>query len=74
MIQRMTCPICEKELPLEITSQSPVFPFCCKRCKEVDLFRWLNGDYAMVEQLTPDKLFAELEERSRASDEGETFG
>lgn len=56
MIQRMTCPVCERELPLEITSDTPLFPFCCRRCKEVDLFRWMNGDYALVEQLTVEKL------------------
>lgn len=61
MIQRMTCPVCEKELPLEITSDTPLFPFCCKRCKEVDLFRWMNGDYALVEQLTSEKLRDQLE-------------
>ncbi len=67
MIPLLNCPICEKELPVEIDGDSPVFPFCSLRCKQVDLYRWMNGDYAVVEPLTIDHLLAaereqELEE------------
>lgn len=62
MIQRMTCPICERELPLEITGENSLFPFCCLRCKQVDLHRWMSGGYSLVDQLTPDQLLAELPE------------
>jgi endogenous inhibitor of DNA gyrase (YacG/DUF329 family) len=59
MIQPITCPICEKSLPATALD-SPFFPFCCKRCKEIDLSRWLDGKYAVVENLTPEQLMAEL--------------
>jgi endogenous inhibitor of DNA gyrase (YacG/DUF329 family) len=37
----MTCPICEKPT-------NPAFkPFCCRRCAEIDLSRWLKGSYAI---------------------------
>jgi len=37
----MSCPVCEKE-------PDPRYrPFCCKRCADVDLGRWLNGSYAI---------------------------
>lgn len=37
----MTCPICEKPT-------NPAFkPFCCRRCADIDLSRWLKGSYAI---------------------------
>jgi len=35
------CPICAK--PANIAES----PFCSARCREIDLHRWLNGDYAI---------------------------
>jgi endogenous inhibitor of DNA gyrase (YacG/DUF329 family) len=35
------CPICGK------SSVRATYPFCSKRCKEVDLNRWLSGSYAI---------------------------
>ncbi len=35
----MKCPTCKKE------SVEQYKPFCCKRCAEIDLARWLRGDY-----------------------------
>jgi uncharacterized protein len=35
------CPIC-KQLTVE-----DVRPFCSKRCRDVDLGRWLGGNYAI---------------------------
>jgi endogenous inhibitor of DNA gyrase (YacG/DUF329 family) len=37
----MTCPICRKD-----TVQA-YRPFCSKRCADVDLAKWLGGDYAV---------------------------
>ncbi len=34
------CPICEKEAVKEY------FPFCSKRCADIDLNRWFSGVYA----------------------------
>lgn len=36
-----TCPICGKP------TQDAYRPFCSKRCADVDLARWLRGDYAI---------------------------
>jgi endogenous inhibitor of DNA gyrase (YacG/DUF329 family) len=52
----MTCPICHKDLPAGADRDSPLFPFCSRRCKEVDLFRWTEGRYAVVEPLTIERL------------------
>lgn len=35
------CPICGKP------SEHAFFPFCSKRCADVDLSRWLKGSYAI---------------------------
>ena len=35
------CPICDTPAAQEYA------PFCCKRCADVDLHRWLSGGYAI---------------------------
>ena len=55
MIQPVTCPICKKPLAPEALG-SDCFPFCSKRCKQVDLVRWMDGKYAVVEELDPDQI------------------
>jgi endogenous inhibitor of DNA gyrase (YacG/DUF329 family) len=35
------CPICGKP------SQAATEPFCSKRCRDVDLNRWLSGSYVV---------------------------
>ncbi len=64
MIKPLTCPICDKPLPPQMTQDSGVFPFCSPRCKNVDLFRWSDGKYAIVEDLAqrPDILQEILED------------
>ena len=37
-----SCPICRKLAP-----PSKYRPFCCKRCADVDLSRWLSGTYVI---------------------------
>jgi len=51
------CPICNRALDAEAAASSAVFPFCSTRCKQVDLMRWLDGRYAVVESLDPARLF-----------------
>ena len=38
---RRPCPICKKP------STQKYHPFCCNRCAQVDLNRWLGGHYAI---------------------------
>ncbi len=35
------CPVCKKE------TVEKYKPFCSKRCADVDLGRWFNGNYAV---------------------------
>ncbi len=45
-----SCPICGKAL--DEPEMAKLAPFCSARCKDVDLHRWLSGQYAIpaVEQ------------------------
>ncbi len=37
----MSCPICKKQT-------NPAYrPFCSKRCADIDLGKWLDGNYAI---------------------------
>jgi uncharacterized protein len=38
---RKPCPICKKP------SQPKFHPFCSNRCMQIDLNRWLGGNYAI---------------------------
>lgn len=38
---RRPCPICKKP------SQVKYHPFCSNRCAQIDLGRWLSGNYAV---------------------------
>ncbi len=37
----MTCPICAR------LTDPKYRPFCSRRCADLDLGRWLNGDYVL---------------------------
>jgi len=54
MIRPQTCPICEKPLNLETDQSTQFFPFCSERCRDIDLYRWCIGKYAVVEPLAKD--------------------
>ena len=46
MAQPRTCPICNR--PLGEREDTLRFrPFCSKRCADIDLGRWLKGQYAV---------------------------
>ena len=58
MIRSQTCPICDKDLAATGTP-AELFPFCSLRCREVDLYRWCIGQYAIVEPADPELLTPE---------------
>jgi endogenous inhibitor of DNA gyrase (YacG/DUF329 family) len=41
----LTCPICRR--PFD-TAQTDAMPFCCERCRLVDLHRWLNETNSLL--------------------------
>ncbi len=52
MVKKIKCPICGKDVEfIEGEKLPPNFPFCSRRCKLIDLGRWLNEEYAISEPL-----------------------
>ena len=45
-----TCPTCQR---VGNWSSGPYGPFCSRRCKLVDLGKWLNEEHAVSEPLLP---------------------
>ena len=65
MIAPRTCPICDAAIAPDVSPEGTsaadkAFPFCSERCRNVDLYRWSQGSYAITEPLTPDRLLHEL--------------
>lgn len=56
MVRQPTCPICKNPMPATDVGESAVFPFCSERCRDVDLLRWSDGRYTIVEPLDPNQL------------------
>ena len=56
MVKAHKCPICG-----ELTENDKYRPFCSKRCADVDLGRWFNGDYNVPAEELDDADYAELE-------------
>jgi hypothetical protein len=48
------CPICNRPLPQDAEA-ARFRPFCCKRCADIDLGRWLNGVYGIPATETEDE-------------------
>jgi len=42
-----TCPICGREFRYESIAASKNYPFCSRRCRLIDLGKWLEGEYVV---------------------------
>lgn len=57
MIKKIKCPMCEKEVQFDDKKKlPPYFPFCSKRCKLIDLGKWLNEEYTISDPITEESL------------------
>lgn len=66
VIQPVTCPVCRQTV--DDPSSCRTMPFCSDRCRRVDLVRWWDGRYAIVEELSSEAIIA-LEDAQSADDE-----
>lgn len=66
MIRRTSCPVCHKTLPATGEAIPVTFPFCSDRCRKIDLARWSDGRYAIVEDLDPARLALEIDAEQQA--------
>ena len=55
-MSKVRCPICEKTMDAQGPKEWPDWPFCCRRCKMVDLGRWLGGSYKIESPLQEEDL------------------
>ena len=46
MVRPRRCPLCKRPLP-EGEAGKRYRPFCSRRCADIDLGKWLTGDYAI---------------------------
>lgn len=74
MIRPQTCPICGKDLAADAALESQWFPFCSKRCRQIDLYRWSEGKYGIVEPLSPLDLDAEATGHEGEGYDPESYG
>ena len=59
LMRIIKCPICGKDVKLyekvgaraSVPVLPPNFPFCSRRCKLIDLGKWLNEEYKISEPL-----------------------
>lgn len=66
-----TCAICDKPLEPGAAAESPLYPFCSRRCKLIDLMRWCDGRYAVVNDMDPDAFLEMGEEFPEGVRDGE---
>lgn len=52
----MECPTCHAKVSYKSKDEVPYRPFCSRRCKLVDLGKWLNEDYRISEEIPPELL------------------
>ena len=53
MMPAFECPTCHLMWEAPCFDDAPFRPFCSKRCKMIDLGRWLDGTYTISEPLDP---------------------
>ena len=46
---------------VERRQDAPHRPFCCQRCRLIDLNRWFEGEYVVSDPIRPDDLDDESE-------------
>lgn len=59
----LACPTCSA--PVEWTADNPFRPFCCERCKLIDLGAWAAEEHAIPGDNLEDELFSGELERPR---------
>jgi endogenous inhibitor of DNA gyrase (YacG/DUF329 family) len=47
----LICPTCRRKIAYSQLAEIPYRPFCCVRCRMIDLGKWLNEEYRICEPL-----------------------
>lgn len=64
------CPTCSRVIHVACRTDAPHRPFCCERCKLVDLGRWLDGTYCISEPMWATDPDPEMRGEWMGSDDG----
>jgi len=59
MLPTVKCPTCER--PVQWGPSSEYRPFCCERCKLIDLGEWATESYAIPVKPTDEPGFPEVD-------------
>lgn len=65
--QEMKCSICGIDYEFDYKKEDPLpphFPFCSKRCKAIDLGKWLNDEYHISTPIIETDKLADIESGS----------
>ena len=57
-----TCPTCGAQTRVARREDLPTRPFCCGRCKLIDLYKWFNEEYRISDPLPADVDVPEADE------------
>lgn len=44
---KVSCPVCQQAMEVQDLARWPQFPFCSRKCKLIDLGRWLDESYRL---------------------------
>ncbi len=53
-MNKVRCPICDAAMPGG-QADYPDYPFCSRRCRTIDLGRWLGEGYRIADKDAPDE-------------------
>lgn len=73
---QLKCSLCGKPYEFVYIKDEPLpahFPFCSKRCKSIDLGKWLNEDYRISTPLPESEELAKLDEETFSEKQIETL-
>lgn len=63
----VTCPTCKKEVKWDL--KSPYCPFCCERCKLIDIGAWASNAYAIPDEtIDPDDFIKDIDTEREGED------
>lgn len=66
------CPTCQKEITW--SKDYPFRPFCCERCRLIDLGSWADGSYAIPSVEPPEDEDIEDSESEQGDSGGDESG
>lgn len=61
-VNLVNCPTCGREVAWK--AENKYRPFCCERCKKIDLGAWASGSYVISQSDPSDSIFEDNHHRN----------